>query len=147
MVTESAYRGPDETLRATLAALTQRASEVGARVDRGYLTRFDVGRLARLSEMWRAAGSAATEALAPDSGSTEALVRACDAHRVLIAELENLVATGADHARVASVLERERVDRANRRFDYWFIVIMLLILVAGGLYVLTAFGIMLGWFS
>ena len=104
---EGAYRDPDEALRATLAELTQRASEVGARVDRDYLERFDQGRLERLNEKWGAASSAAAEALHEDSASTEALVRACEAHRALIAELEDTVATGVDDARVAAGVKNQ----------------------------------------
>jgi hypothetical protein len=111
---EGAYRDPDEGLRATLAELTQRASEVGARVDRAYLERFDQGRLERLNEKWRAAGAAATEALHEDSGTMEGLIRACEAHRALIAELEDTVAAGVDKARVAAGLKEEKEREAKR---------------------------------
>jgi hypothetical protein len=86
--------------------LSQRAGELGARVDRGYLGRFNPKRLAKLDADWLAAGSAATKALAEDVG-TEALVQACDGLRTLVAELEDIMTRAVDSTRVAALKERE----------------------------------------
>jgi hypothetical protein len=117
-VGESAYRNTDGPLRAALTGLAQRAMEVGARVDRVYLERYELRRLARLNEQWRAVSVVTAEALDVERGNTEALVRACDAQRVLIAEIEAIVASGVDKMLVASGLERER------RFEVVFAILV-----------------------
>jgi hypothetical protein len=129
---ESAYRGAETSLHATLAELSQRAGELAARVDRNYLVRFDPERLARLHEKWQAAESAARDAFREDA-SVEALALACDAHRAVIVELEDAVATGVDEARVAQFVDLEQRARVHNR-----ILVGLGLLVLAGLAALFA---------
>jgi hypothetical protein len=87
---DSAYRDSDENLKAALSELTRRADELGPHVDRGALMRHDVDRLHGLEAKWTAA-RIARKALDDDSG-WESLVRAVEAHRTLVPELEGTVA-------------------------------------------------------
>jgi hypothetical protein len=111
---ESAFRDTDEGLRATLAKPSQRANEVGAHVDRARLARFEPTRCAQLEKKWTAAARALREAT-----TTESLVLACDAHRTLIAGLEDAVANRLDDAALAAILERERRARLWNRGMLW----------------------------
>jgi hypothetical protein len=118
---EALYRDGEESLKAILAQLCRRSGELGPRIDRAYLARFDRPRVTRLDKKWVAAWKALG-----DIETTEGLTRACEAHRVFIAELEDALATGVSAVQIASAKDRERGHRMIR-------IALVLSLVVGAL--------------
>lgn len=109
------------SLRATLVELSKRAGALGAQVNRAGLARSDPQRLARIDQKWLAAGKAMAE-----DESTETLVRAVNAHRVLIAELEETVRSVSGEAKAAETEADIAALRPRSHAPFWLVMVALL---------------------